>query len=194
MQKAVQKLALLTLSGTLAYSQTATPPAATPASRPTAATYITKDDVDAVLKSQPLGDHDIKSVDVGKLNLSVGVVSRAASKPSADGSVNVLAHHHQTETYIIIEGSGTLVTGGDTYDGRETPPTSMMYTTYNGPTTQGKTKNGVRRVVNVGDIVIIPPDVNHGWAEIPVHVTYLSVRPDPDRQLPAGYVFPALRK
>jgi len=29
---------------------------------------------------------------------------------------------------------------------------------------------------------------------IPDHVDYLSVRPDPDRVLPAGYVNPAIRK
>jgi len=28
----------------------------------------------------------------------------------------------------------------------------------------------------------------------PDHVTYLSVRPDPDRVLPAGYVYPLLLK
>ena len=30
----------------------------------------------------------------------------------------------------------------------------------------------------------------HGWSQITDHVTYLSVRPDPDRVLPAGYVYP----
>jgi hypothetical protein len=44
------------------------------------------------------------------------------------------------------------------------------------------------RVVKEGDIIIIPNQVAHGWSQITDHVTYLSVRPDPDRVLPAGYV------
>jgi hypothetical protein len=36
--------------------------------------------------------------------------------------------------------------------------------------------------------------VAHGWSQITDHVTYLSVRPDPDRVLPAGYVYPLLLK
>ncbi len=44
------------------------------------------------------------------------------------------------------------------------------------------------------DIVVIPPGVLHVWTEIPEQVTYLSVRPDPDRVLPGGYVNPLLLK
>jgi len=39
-----------------------------------------------------------------------------------------------------------------------------------------------------------PTGVGHGWSQITDHVTYLSVRPDPDRVLPAGYVYPLLLK
>jgi quercetin dioxygenase-like cupin family protein len=52
----------------------------------------------------------------------------------------------------------------------------------------------VKRVVNPGDIIIIPATVPHGWADIADHVDYLSIRPDPDRVLPAGYIHPALKK
>jgi quercetin dioxygenase-like cupin family protein len=55
-------------------------------------------------------------------------------------------------------------------------------------------KDGYSRVVKPGDIIIIPPDVFHGWTKITDHVDYLSVRPDPDRVLPAGYVNPAIKK
>ncbi len=50
------------------------------------------------------------------------------------------------------------------------------------------------RRLQAGDIVIIPPGVLHVWTEIPDQVTYLSVRPDPDRVLPGGYVNPLLLK
>jgi quercetin dioxygenase-like cupin family protein len=48
--------------------------------------------------------------------------------------------------------------------------------------------------VGPGDIIIIPAGVFHGWTGITDHVDYLSVRPDPDKVLPAGYVNPAIKK
>ena len=48
--------------------------------------------------------------------------------------------------------------------------------------------------VLVGDVVVIPAGVLHGWVEIPEQVRYLSIRPDPDRVLPAGYVNPAIKR
>jgi quercetin dioxygenase-like cupin family protein len=70
------------------------------------------------------------------------------------------------------------------------------YHILNGPSAEGTVKNSEARVrkVKSGDIIIIPPDVCHGWRGITDHVTYLSVRPDPDRVLQAGYVNPAIKK
>ena len=52
----------------------------------------------------------------------------------------------------------------------------------------------VKKVVNVGDIIIIPAGTPHGWADIPDHVDYLSVRPDPQRTIPELYTNPAIKK
>ena len=49
-------------------------------------------------------------------------------------------------------------------------------------------------LLTTGGIIVIPTGVGHGWSQIADHVTYLSVRPDPDRVLPAGYVYPLLLK
>jgi hypothetical protein len=51
----------------------------------------------------------------------------------------------------------------------------------------------VRRDVKVGDIIIIPAGVPHGWSTIPDHVDYLSFRPS-QRVLTAGYVHPSIAK
>ena len=65
----------------------------------------------------------------------------------------------------------------------------------NGPSGNGTAGPGAySRRVQTGDIIIIPTGVGHGWSQITDHVTYLSVRPDPDRVLPAGYVYPLLLK
>ena len=52
----------------------------------------------------------------------------------------------------------------------------------------------VKKVVKIGDIIIIPAGVPHGWTDIGDHVDYLSVRPDPDRVIPQLYTNPLLKK
>jgi len=50
------------------------------------------------------------------------------------------------------------------------------------------------RKVGPGDIVIIPPGVFHGFSDVADHIDYVSVRPDPEHVLPAGYAHPLLKK
>ena len=47
----------------------------------------------------------------------------------------------------------------------------------NGPTCGGMAYDVKKVTVKVGDVVIVPPGVVHGWADIPDHVDYLSFRP-----------------
>ena len=107
-----------------------------------------------------------------------------------------ISHDHQTETYVIVSGTGTLVTGGHIVNGRKSAPESDVTKVLNGPSCSGVIGGDdvVKRVVNPGDIIIIPATVPHGWTDIADHVDYLSVRPDPDRVLPAGYVNPIIKK
>ena len=190
---------------------------------PKAATYITDEDVKKV-NALPGVDRQIVSVDVGKLNEAVGIVHRGSTrtpavappsgayatpaptaKPVACGEQMAslpavvagtgISHDHQTETYIIVSGSGTLITGGRVLNGRQSAPGSPVTQVLNGPSCSGTIGGAdvVKRVVKTGDIIIIPAGVPHGWSDIPDHVDYLSVRPDPDRVL-KPYVHPALQK
>jgi hypothetical protein len=120
---------------------------------------------------------------------------RGTTPPPA-GTATGISHDHQTETYIIVSGGGTLVTGGRIVNGRKSAPESEVTRVLNGPSCSGMIigDDVVKKVVKVGDIIIIPAGVPHGWAEITDHVDYLSVRPDPDRVLAAGYVHPAIKK
>jgi len=197
-------------------------PSAT-AQSPKAATYITDTQVKAV-NALPGVDRQIVSVDIGKLNEAVGVIHRGPTNSNAAGrgaapgtaapippdqacgeqagsapagaSPGGISHDHQTETYVILSGSGTLVTGGHIVSGRKSAADSEVTKVLNGPSCSGLIAGAdvVKRVVNPGDIIIIPATVPHGWTDIADHVDYLSVRPDPDRVLPAGYVNPALKK
>jgi len=106
----------------------------------------------------------------------------------------MLTHDSTAETYIIIKGAGTLVTGGTLFASKRDPADSDMTTTLNGPSCTGKVFGDFKvQNVKVGDIIVIPAGVPHGWSDIPQMVDYLSVRPDPKHVLPkAGYVYPGL--
>jgi len=106
----------------------------------------------------------------------------------------MLVHDFTAETYIIIKGAGTLVTGGTLFDSKRDPADSEMTTTLNGPSCTGKVYGDFKvENVKVGDIIVIPAGVPHGWSDIPTMVDYLSVRPDPKHVLPkAGFVYPGL--
>src|SRR6478672_3622003 len=187
--------------------------------KPTAATYITKEEVDKV-NATPGVDRTIKVMDIGDQHFSVGIIHRgktggapaagagggAAAAPAANtkacgetsgtpsGSSGI-AHDKQTEGYYIVSGAGTMVTGGRIINGRTSAPDSEVTTTLNGPSCSGNMGGSdvVKRDVKVGDIVIIPAGVPHGWANIPDHVDYLSFRPSADI-LTVGYEHPALKK
>lgn len=176
----------------------------------TYATYITEEQWQTV-NELPGVDRQIVSRDIGKLNLSVGIIHRGAvergsgrrtqnpARPCGVTSTNRsseargIMHLNQTETYYIVSGSGTLVTGGDIMNGNASSPDGGVTRILNGPSCSGMiVGDWVAKHVKEGDIVIIPAGTPHGWLEVPVHVDYLSVRPDPDRVLADDYINPAL--
>jgi hypothetical protein len=174
------------------------------------ATYITEEQW-SMVNELPGVDRQIVSRDIGKLNLSVGIIHRGAverasgianqnpDRPCGVTSTNRnsmargIMHLHQTETYYIASGSGTLVTGGEIMNGSSSDPDGNVTNVLNGPSCSGLiVGDWISKHVKEGDIVIIPAGTPHGWLEVPVHVDYLSVRPDPDRVLPDDYINPAL--
>ena len=160
---------------------------------PNIAFDITKTDIDLVLKNAPASppDRQLRVVDMGKYNLGVGIIHRGPTNDKPGDPIAMIYHDFTAETYIITSGSGILTTGGTIVNKKASPGVNVM----NGPSGNGTAgTNAYSRKVQTGDIIIIPTGVGHGWSQITDHVTYLSVRPDPDRVLPAGYVYPLLLK
>ena len=156
------------------------------------ATDITAQEIDAV--RAVLGssiDQQIKVADVGHGNIAVGVLHRVALEDQGD-TPRGLVHTEVTEVYYVLSGGGTLVTGGSPTVSRHLPAEGPAVSTLVGPSFLGTSEGGHVRQVAEGDIVVIPSGLFHAWAEIPDHVTYLSIRPDPGAVLPAGYTHPAL--
>jgi hypothetical protein len=187
-------------------------------SKPTTATYITKEEIDLVNKEGQGTDRNIRTVDIGHENFSVGIIHRgktvdgvqvaaaggaaanAAAAPAptpcgrqmaappGGGTAGGITHDSQTEGYYIVSGAGTMFTDGYIVNGRHNPSPDL-----NGPTCGGMAYNVVKKQVKAGDIIIIPAGVVHGWVDIPEHVDYLSFRPSPGI-LTAGYVHPVLKR
>jgi mannose-6-phosphate isomerase-like protein (cupin superfamily) len=184
--------------------------------------FISSEDVQAVLKraadtKRTNPDNAIRIIDMGNYQLSVSVIHRGAmggtpapnaasatpapnpqpacgeQRPGAKGPSGIL-HDDTAETYIVTSGSATLVTGGSIVNGRRSAPDNDVTTTLNGPSCSGVMVGYTTREIKVGDIIVIPEGVPHGFSAIPDHVTYLSIRPDLKKVLQHGYVNPAIQK
>src|SRR5262245_56207952 len=98
------------------------------------------------------------------------------ASPPADALQGAITHDWQTEGYLIVSGSGTAFIDGKVVNGRRS--TNNPDGGPNGPGCGGGVAVGSRKVeLKVGDVLIVPPGVIHGWFDIPDHVDYLSFRP-----------------
>jgi mannose-6-phosphate isomerase-like protein (cupin superfamily) len=160
---------------------------------PAGATDVTKADVEVTLKRAPpagVMDQQIRVVDIGKYNVAVGVLHRAATAKQT-----AIAHAQVTEVYHIIDGSGTFVTGGAIVDATPVPSDSETHKVLVGPSTTGPSvRGGQSRKIGPGDVIVIPPGVPHWFSSVESDMNYLVVRVDADHVLPAGYVNPALKQ
>jgi mannose-6-phosphate isomerase-like protein (cupin superfamily) len=140
------------------------------------ATDVTAADINSFLNKLPknaISDQPIRVVDVGGHHVGVyGVLRPKAVKQDA-----VLHEVGTSEVYYMLEGSGTLVTGGTLMDQRREPPTT---TTVRGSRIDG----GVTRKVVPGDVVIIPGRTPHWWSGLDSDIRYMIIRSDPQERIP----------
>jgi len=193
-------------------------PAVGLAQAPKDGVYIGDEDVKAVLKhavdtKRTIPDNTIRVIDMDKYQLGVAVIHRGAmggggganaaaaanpspacgeQRPDAKGPTGIF-HDDTAESYVVISGSATLITGGTIVNGRRSAPDSEVTTILNGPSCSGTMVGYTSRKIKTGDIIIIPEHVPHGFSDVPDHVTYLSIRPDLKKVLQHGYVNPALK-
>src|SRR5579864_9335200 len=157
---------------------------------PTSAVDVTNADLRAVLKQAPADgvmDQQIRVVDIGKYNVAVGVLHRAAKARQTS-----ISHAQVTEGYHIIAGAGTFVTGGTMVEPTAAAADGAVVKILVGPSTNGTAiRNGQSRRVGPGDVIIVPPGVAHWFSAVESDMDYLVVRVDGDHVLPSGYVNPA---
>ena len=190
------------------------------ADAPKSATYITPEDMQKVmqLNGGPALENAIRMMDMGKdYQLSATMIYRGSTEkpkptPVRDparpapvaktpcgeavaptgakiAQADMLSHDDLGEIYIITKGEGTIVTGGTMFGG------STLTSNNIGPSCSGKVYGDFEaRSLKVGDTVVLPQGVPHGFSDIPNEVEYLNFRIDSKHVLPSGTVSPALKK
>jgi mannose-6-phosphate isomerase-like protein (cupin superfamily) len=124
----------------------------------------------------------MSAADIGK-GLSTAVVADAAAGAAVTISPGIavrrrsgagepqyaIVHPFSTEIYYIIDGGGSLVTGG-TLDPPAAPPADPDVVR------SRAIKNGVTRRVGKGDVIVVPPGTPHWFEAIDGTITYLESR------------------
>jgi mannose-6-phosphate isomerase-like protein (cupin superfamily) len=128
----------------------------TAADGPSSAIYKTGAELTAALKAGPATPDMLTSEVANSDRHRINIVRRT----KAAGAV---AHEGFAELHHIVEGSGTLVTGG----------TIVRPTGGRGGAT---IQNGVSRRVTNGDVILIPPGMPHWYKDLDGTITYLEVR------------------
>ena len=93
-------------------------------------------------------------------NLSVTVANR-----TAPGMVEV--HDKETDTFYVLAGAATIVTGGKMLGGSVTAPGQSRGTDIEG---------GQSRQLAAGDVMVIPAGVPHWFKDVPKSVSYYVVK------------------
>jgi len=153
MRVIVGVLGAVVIGAGLAAAQGA-PPAAPPAG--SAATYKSAQELADVLKKAKTNPGGMTTSAVSNTDqYRINIVHRA--RPAG-----AIAHAGNTELHYIIEGSGTVITGGTIVPGADGKPASIA--------------NGVTQRVTKGDVIIVPANSPHWYSIVDGPITYLEVR------------------
>lgn len=142
------------------------------------ATYVTPAEMTTALKSAPhqdapLIDMPVRVVEAGGHYLGVAMVQRT------NADQNALIHDKIDEIYYVLEGGGTLITGGSLLNAKQTTSSPTIGPGWSGSSIQG----GQTRRVTAGDVVFIPAGVPHMYSQLDGPIRYLVYRVDPSRVL-----------
>ena len=144
-------------------------PQATPPPTPPA-TFVAAADIESTMRQSIANNTLDKRVAMAagaRGTVRVGIVHRTTQEPRA------LMHEELTEIYQIIEGSGTLLTGGPMTDCRPVAdppnlgPTKSYYCTL---------VSGVSQKVMPKDVIIVPAGTAHKFSQLDGPISYVIYR------------------
>src|SRR5579862_2495044 len=122
------------------------------------ATYIANEELQTYAKraiDNGLIDQQVRSIDIGKAQVAIGVVHRV--KLLQPENASVAEHDLISEVYHIIDGSATLVTGPDLVDTERRPATNQNVRELNGPGHNAASiRGGMTYHLKPGDVIVVP--------------------------------------
>ena len=149
-------------------------------------TYIPRAEIEqyeAVGRATNVIDQQMRSLDIGKAQVSVAIVHRGMLDAPASRSAD--SHDLVSEVYYILSGSGTNRTGPDIVDPQRRPPDDRAVRLLNGPGANGtEIRGAAEHELAAGDVLVIPAGTGHQFTKIDDHITYLMIRVDPDKVVP----------
>lgn len=95
----------------------------------------------------------LRMLEGGKYNVNIRRITNAET---------ALVHPHTIDVWVVLEGSGTLTTGGTIQNGRIV--------------------GGESHLITAGDVEFIPAAVPHGVSGVKGSITWLNIRWDTDWQ------------
>jgi len=150
------------------------------------ATFIAREELQQYLDraiAKNIIDQQVRSLDIGKSGVAVGMVYRG--KLAAPQDRSVAEHHQVSEVYHIIDGTATLVTGPVLVGSEPRPATNENVRILNGPGSNAASiQGGVTHHLKAGDVIVIPAGTGHWFTKIDDHISYLMIRIDPDKIVP----------
>ena len=93
----------------------------------------------------------LRMIEGGKFNVNIRRITNAET---------ALVHPITVDVWVVLEGSGTLTTGGELVD--------------------GKIIGGQSHPINAGDVEFIPANLPHGVSGVNGTITWLNIRWDVD--------------
>ena len=122
---------------------------------------------------------DFPTAEIDEIIAEMDAAGRVTTRLLEGGSYNVnirrisnaetaLMHPRTTDVYVVREGSGTLVTGGQIVDEQGEPVEG---------TRGAAIRGGAERVIGVGDVIYIPAGVPHGIRDTE-GITWFNIRFD----------------
>jgi mannose-6-phosphate isomerase-like protein (cupin superfamily) len=159
-----------------------------PTCRRCQATYIPVSELNAYTAKAikyNIVDQQVRSVDVGKVQVGIGMVTRGKLLPGTVRKGAVAEHEQISEVYHVIDGEATLLTGPDLVNSVKRPADEKTVRLQNGPGwSSDSIVNPQVNHLKAGDMIVIPAGTGHLFTEIPDHITYMMVRIDPDKVVP----------
>ncbi len=150
---------------------------AAPSSANTSSVYISADEIAQTLQQSiknNVVDQPVKAMDIvapSGHRASLALLRRTKEETTA------LIHDRVTEIYQIVEGAGTLMTGGTLKDAKPNDLTRLNA----GPSRTGVHEGGESRRVGPKDVIIIPAGTAHRFSALDGPITYLVYRFEPKK-------------